>query len=274
MQFGVFGTGMVGQALASKLVSLGDRVMMGARNSDNEKAVAWTRAMGALASQGSFADAARFGEMVLNATSGTVSLEVLNRVGADNLSGKILIDVSNPLDFSAGMPPTLTICNTESLGEQIQSAFPSTRVVKALNTVNAEVMVNPSLVPGAHNVFMCGNDAQAKTESPLCWNALGGRLRVSSTLGTSPAHGVRRCTCRCGYGSGEWSGLVTSTSRWSVPESMLNRKVRRHRIVNGQISEYRKDSATMALQLQGKMKHGLSKTKTQSLAAADELPSC
>ncbi|MBV9020770.1 MAG: NAD(P)-binding domain-containing protein [Chloroflexi bacterium] len=164
MQFGVFGTGMVGQALASKLVSLGDRVMIGARNRGNEKAVTWTKAMGSLASQGSFADAARFGEMVLNATSGTVSLEVLNSAGAENLNGKILIDVSNPLDFSAGMPPTLTICNTESLGEQIQSAFPHIRVVKALNTMNAEVMVNPSLVPGAHNVFICGNDAQAKTQ--------------------------------------------------------------------------------------------------------------
>ena len=164
MQFGVFGTGMVGQALASKLVSLGDRVMIGARNRGNEKAVTWTKAMGSLASQGSFADAARFGETVLNATSGTVSLEVLNSAGAENLNGKILIDVSNPLDFSAGMPPTLTICNTESLGEQIQSAFPHIRVVKALNTMNAEVMVNPSLVPGAHNVFICGNDAQAKTQ--------------------------------------------------------------------------------------------------------------
>ncbi|MBV8696052.1 MAG: NAD(P)-binding domain-containing protein, partial [Ktedonobacteraceae bacterium] len=164
MQFGVFGTGMVGQALASKLVSLGDRVMIGARNRGNEKAVTWTKAMGSLASQGSFADAARFGETVLNATSGTVSLEVLNSAGAENLNGKILIDVSNPLDFSAGMPPTLTICNTESLGEQIQSAFPHIRVVKALNTMNAEVMVNPSLVPGTHNVFICGNDAQAKTQ--------------------------------------------------------------------------------------------------------------
>ena len=92
-----------------------------------------------------------------------VSIEALKMAGAGNLKGKILIHVSNPLDFSKGMPPTLSVCNTDSLAEQIQRTFPDTRVVKALNTMGNPVMVNPGLVPGDHDVFICGNDAQAKT---------------------------------------------------------------------------------------------------------------
>lgn len=164
MRVGVLGTGNVGQTLASKLISLGEQVMMGARQRGNEKAVAWAKEAGPLANQGSFADAARFGEIVVNATAGNASLEALQRAGADNLSDKIVVDVTNPLDFSRGRPPTLSVCNTESLGEQIQKAFPNTRVVKALNTVNFEVMVHPGLVPGSHTIFLCGNDAEAKRQ--------------------------------------------------------------------------------------------------------------
>lgn len=76
--------------------------------------------------------------------------------------GKILIDLANPLDFSHGMPPSLAVCNTYSLGEEIQRAFPETKVVKTLNTVNCKVMVNPALVSGAHDMFICGNDPEAK----------------------------------------------------------------------------------------------------------------
>lgn len=162
MQFGVLGTGMAGQTIASKLVSLGHTVMMGSRQAGNEKAVTWVQSAGALAREGAFADAARFGEIVVNATAGAASLAALTQAGTDNLAGKILIDIANPIDPASGMPPALSICNTDSLGEQIQRAFPDTRVVKALNTVNANVMVNPGLVPGDHTIFVCGNDPQAK----------------------------------------------------------------------------------------------------------------
>jgi predicted dinucleotide-binding enzyme len=111
---------------------------------------------------GTFADTASFGEMLMNCTSGGASLDVLKLCGAQNLNGKILIDISNPLDFSKGFPPSLSVCNTDSLGEQIQRAFPELKVVKALNTLNASVMINPSLVPGDHNLFICGNDEAAK----------------------------------------------------------------------------------------------------------------
>jgi 8-hydroxy-5-deazaflavin:NADPH oxidoreductase len=162
MRFGVLGTGMVGQALGGKLVELGHEVMLGSRQAGNEKATAWASAAGHGAGEGSFADAASFGELVVNATAGSASLAALTAAGAGNLAGKVLVDVANPLDFSAGMPPTLTVCNTDSLGEQIQRAFPDARVVKTLNTVNCDVMVTPGLLPASHTMFVCGNDPAAK----------------------------------------------------------------------------------------------------------------
>jgi len=162
MKIGVLGTGMVGATIATKLIALGNEVMLGSRNAGGEKAVTWAQANGANASQGAYAQAARFGEIVFNCTQGTASIEALQSAGAVNLKGKILIDVANPLDFSHGAPPTLSICNTDSLGEQIQRTFPEAKVVKTLNTVNCGVMVNPALVPGDHDIFVCGNDVDAK----------------------------------------------------------------------------------------------------------------
>jgi predicted dinucleotide-binding enzyme len=164
MKIGVLGTGMVGKAIGTKLVQLGHSVKMGSRTANNEKAAEWIKSSGPNSSQGTFADAAVFGELVFNCTSGMASLEVLKLAGANNLSGKVLIDISNPLDFSKGMPPTLSVCNADSLGEQIQRAFPAVKVVKTLNTMNCNIMVNPSLVPGSHDVFVCGNDADAKSK--------------------------------------------------------------------------------------------------------------
>jgi 8-hydroxy-5-deazaflavin:NADPH oxidoreductase len=162
MRIGVLGTGTAGQTLASKLVSLGHEVMMGSRQAGNEAAVAWKTEGGQLADEGNFAETAGFGELVVNATSGSASLDALVSAQVENLAGKVLLDVANPLDFSAGMPPTLTICNTGSLGEQIQETFPEARVVKSLNTVNADVMVDPGSVPGSHTMFVAGDDPDAK----------------------------------------------------------------------------------------------------------------
>ena len=164
MKIGILGTGMVGKAIGTKLVQLGHNVKMGSRTANNEKAAEWVRASGANASQGTFAEAAAFGELLFNCTSGMVSLEALKSAGSSNMNGKILIDISNPLDFSKGMPPTLSVCNSDSLGEQIQRAYPQVNVVKTLNTVNCNIMVNPSLLPGSHDLFICGNDSGAKAK--------------------------------------------------------------------------------------------------------------
>jgi len=164
LKLGVLGTGMVGNTIATKLVQLGHEVKMGSRTAGNEKAVQWAKANGAKASNGTFAETAEFGEIIFNCTAGSASLEALKLAGAKNLKGKILVDISNPLDFSKGMPPTLTVCNTDSIGEQIQRAFPDAKVVKTLNTINCNVMVTPHIVPGPHDIFMSGNDAKAKAK--------------------------------------------------------------------------------------------------------------
>ena len=173
MKIAVLGTGVVGQTLAGKLVELGHEVQMGSRAAGNEKAVAWAQQAGDGAAEGSFADAAASAEVVVNATAGAASMAALEQAGTDNLSGKVLLDVANPLDFSRGMPPTLSICNTDSLGEQIQRTFPDAKVVKALNTVNAGVMVEPAIVPGPHTMFLCGDDDSAKARVAELLQAFG-----------------------------------------------------------------------------------------------------
>jgi len=163
MKLGVLGTGTVGQAIGSKLVALGHEVKMGSRSATNEKAAAWVKAAGKGASQGTFADAAAFGEVVFSCTSGAGTVDAAIAAGQANLRGKILIDVSNSLDGSKGFPPSLFTGNTDSLGEQLQRALPETKVVKSLNTVTAKLMVDPrSLADGEHDIFVSGNDAAAK----------------------------------------------------------------------------------------------------------------
>jgi predicted dinucleotide-binding enzyme len=162
MRFGVLGTGMVGRTIAGKLVAVGHEAKMGSREAGNEKALAWVAEAGEGASEGSFADAASFGEVVVNATAGAHSLEALEAAGAENLEGKVLIDIANALVGT--QPPTLTFSNTDSLGEQIQRRFPDARVVKALNTMNAGVMVAPDSLGETTNAFICGDDAGAKAQ--------------------------------------------------------------------------------------------------------------
>ena len=165
MKIAVLGTGTVGQTIASKLVSLGHEVKLGSRSAGNPKAVDWVKKAGGGASEGTFADAAGFAELVFNCTKGAGSLEALRAAGAPNLEGKLLIDVTVPLDFSKGMPPSLFVCSTDSLGETVQREFPAAKVVKTLSTVNCSVMVDPRRVAGGeHDMFVAGNDADAKSQ--------------------------------------------------------------------------------------------------------------
>jgi predicted dinucleotide-binding enzyme len=173
MRIGVLGTGTVGRTIGTKLVELGHEVVMGSRSAESEPLREWLEDVGDAARGGTFADATAAAETVFNCTAGTASLDALSAAGADNLAGKVLVDVANPLDFSRGMPPTLSVCNDNSLAEQIQSAFPDARVVKALNTVNAGVMVEPGRVPGDHNLFVCGNDEAAKTQVIVLLESFG-----------------------------------------------------------------------------------------------------
>jgi predicted dinucleotide-binding enzyme len=174
VRLGILGTGTVGKTIAARLAGLEHDVMVGTRNPEettsrtepdpygNPPFSAWQEEHPEV-KLGTFAQAAAHGEMIVNATAGTVSLEALEQAGEDNLSGKVLIDISNPLDFSKGMPPTLSVVNTDSLGEQIQRTFPEAKVVKTLHTMNAYLMVDPAqLAGGDHTVFVSGDDPEAK----------------------------------------------------------------------------------------------------------------
>lgn len=176
MKIGVLGSGAVGQTISAKLVETGHDVMLGTRDvsqlmARQELAMGQTQTFAEWHKQhstikvGTFAEAAAFGELLFNCTNGAGSLEALHLAGEPALNGKILIDISNPLDFSRGMPPSLFVSNTDSLGEQIQRAFPNLKVVKSLNTMNTALMVNPrQLANGDHSVFVSGNDAAAKAQ--------------------------------------------------------------------------------------------------------------
>jgi 8-hydroxy-5-deazaflavin:NADPH oxidoreductase len=185
MKIGILGTGIVGRSHAARLVQLGYEVYMGTR--DVEKALSKSDgdAMGNPPLKSwlmqnpkvklvTFSEAAKQGEMVINATKGEHSLDALRMAGEQNLNGKVLIDISNPLDFSKGMPPTLLISNNDSLGEQIQRTLPKVKVVKTLNTVNAILQAEPSkLAQGDHHIFMGGNDKDAKGEVVKLMNQYG-----------------------------------------------------------------------------------------------------
>lgn len=165
MKIAVLGTGMVGQALSARLAELGHDVTIGTRDPAatlaREEYAAWAAAHDGLG-LATFAEAAAGAELVINASSGTVTLDVLTQAGEENLAGKVLVDISNPLDFSQGFPPTLTVKDTDSVGEQVQRAFPEAQVVKTLNTLNAGLMVHPETLGESTSVFVSGNDAGAK----------------------------------------------------------------------------------------------------------------
>jgi 8-hydroxy-5-deazaflavin:NADPH oxidoreductase len=174
VRFGILGTGVVGKTIAVRLDGLGHDVIVGTRNPEetlsrtdpdqygNPPFGTWQEEHPEVR-LGTFAEAAAHGDMVVNATAGAVSLEALEQAGEDNLNGKILIDIANPLDFSKGMLPTLLVSNTDSLGEQIQRRFPEAKVVKTLHTMNAYLMVDPAqLAATDHTVFVSGDDAEAK----------------------------------------------------------------------------------------------------------------
>jgi 8-hydroxy-5-deazaflavin:NADPH oxidoreductase len=167
MNIGVLGTGMVGETIATALIEKGHNVRMGSRSANNDKAAAWVKKSANNATQGDFNDAAAFGEIVFLCLNGAYALDAVRSINADSINGKVVIDLTNPLDFSKGMPPRLLegLNNSTSLGEEIQAALPAARVVKTFNTINSNVMVNPKLINnGDHTLFLCGNDNDAKNK--------------------------------------------------------------------------------------------------------------
>lgn len=190
MKIAVLGTGSVGETIGGKLVALGHEVKMGSRTSTNEKGGAWAKAAGERASLGTFAEAALFGELAFNCTAGQGSIAALASAAA-GLKGKIVIDVTNSLDFSKGFPPSLFTGGSDSLGEQAQRSLPDSKVVKALNHVTARVMVDAQLVAGGdHDGLICGNDPSAKAQVTTMLKEWFGWQRVLDLGDISAARGI------------------------------------------------------------------------------------
>lgn len=204
----------MGRWLASRFVEVGHDMVLGSRTADNAEATAWAAQTGA--GHGTFADAAAFGEVVLNATAGTVTAAVLAAAGAANLAGKVVIDVSNALDFSRGFPPDAVTFDGLGVAETIQRDHPQVRVVKTLNTMNNQVMARPDLVPGDHVVFLSGDDAEAKATTAALLRDFGWRDAQILDLG---GIGTSRATEQwvvlwihinggLGDGAGQWNIAV------------------------------------------------------------------
>ena len=162
MKIGILGTGVVGSSLGKGFIALGHDVKMGARTANHEKALAWGAEQGPHASQGTFADAAKFGEVLVFATLGVANPDVVKSAGVDAFAGKVVIDATNPLDYSVGFPPDLFLKGNDSGGEQLQRLLPEARVVKAFNIVNSDLMFRPDVQGGPPDMFIAGDDAAAK----------------------------------------------------------------------------------------------------------------
>lgn len=214
MKVGVLGTGDVGKALGSAFLALGHEVKMGAREAGNAKAVEWAKGGGARASSGTFADAARFGEIVVLATLGAANEAVIKQAGADAFRGKLLLDTTNPLDFSTGAP-RLSVGHTDSGGEQVQRLLPDALVVKVFNTVGNAHMFKPSFPGGPPTMFIAGNDEGAKAKvADMLRNAFGWDV---SDLGGIEASRYLEPMCMA------WVLHAFKTKQWNHAFKMLHK---------------------------------------------------
>lgn len=163
MKIGIVGSGGVAQTLANGYLAKGYKVKLGTRTT--EKLAEWLESAGENASVGSFAEAAQFGDVVFISVLGEAALRAVELADAENFQGKTVIDLTNPLDFSGGVPPRFTAALGNSLGEQIQKAIPEANVVKAFNTIGAGIMVDPKFGDQTATMFIAGNDENAKAEA-------------------------------------------------------------------------------------------------------------
>lgn len=172
MKIGILGTGDVAQALGKGFAALGHDVRLGSRTPGGDKAKAFVKEAGARGSEGSLADTARFGDIVIVAVPGVAAAETLKAIGPEPFRGKVVIDVTNPLDFSKGFG-ALAISGDDSAGETIQRVLADAKVVKTLNTVNARYMVHPKWAGGTPDMYLAGNDADAKHQVAELLRGLG-----------------------------------------------------------------------------------------------------
>jgi 8-hydroxy-5-deazaflavin:NADPH oxidoreductase len=159
---GVLGSGEVGRRLAAGFAGRGHSVMVGSRDPNKPELHEWLAGEGAGAEAGTFAEVAAFGELLVLAVLGASAENAIADAGAANFAGKVVIDAMNPLDFSGGFPPKLSISGDDSLGERVQRALPDAKVVKAFNIIGSPYFVDPSFREGKPTMLIAGNDELAK----------------------------------------------------------------------------------------------------------------
>lgn len=212
MKIGILGTGDVGTTLGSALVAAGHQARMGARSATNEKALAWASKSGDQASVGTFADAAAFGEILILATSGVANEAVITSAGPQNFDGKVLLDVTNPLDFSQGLPRLAF--EADSCGERAQRLLPKARVVKFFNTVGAAHMVHPKFLEGPLTMLLAGDDAEAKRVAAGLIEGFGWRpVDFGGIEGARYLEALAVVWIRLGIQSGQWNHALTTARR-------------------------------------------------------------
>jgi 8-hydroxy-5-deazaflavin:NADPH oxidoreductase len=205
-KIGVLGSGVVGQVLAAGFAGLGHDVKLGSRDPKSEKVTAWVKKTGEHASAGNFEETAAFGEIVVLSTLWSGTENALKLAGAKNLAGKVLIDTTNPLKSEPNAPPGLAIGHTDSGGESVQRWAPTARVVKCFNTVGNAFMVNPKFPGGPPDMFICGNDADAKTTvTEVCKNFGWPTIDIGGIEGSRLLEPMCILWVMYGVRSGTWS---------------------------------------------------------------------
>lgn len=213
MKIGILGSGDVGRSLGRGFAAKGHSVMIGSRTPGKPELQEWAAAVGAKGSAGSFAEAAAFGDIVLLCTNGAATEAAIDLVGTKQFDGKVVVDVTNPLDFSKGMPPGLLVGTTDSLGERVQRRLPKAKVVKALNIVGNRTMVNPTMTDGVPDMMIAGNDASAK-------RTVGGLLREfgwGEPIDIGGIDGARYLEAMVPL----WVRVCQATGSWSVAWRVL-----------------------------------------------------
>jgi 8-hydroxy-5-deazaflavin:NADPH oxidoreductase len=207
MKVGVLGTGDVGRVLGGGFVSRGHEVMIGSRDSGSEKVRSWVAKQGARASAGTFAEAAAYGELLVLATKWTGTESALNLAGSENFRGKVLIDATNPLKVEPNKPPGLALGHTDSGGEQVQRWLPDARVVKAFNIVGNPHMVDPQFPGGPPDMFICGNDADAKKQVTDVCTSFGwpGAIDIGGIDGARELESLCILWVKAGIASSSWN---------------------------------------------------------------------
>jgi predicted dinucleotide-binding enzyme len=206
MRIGILGTGDVGKSIANGFIALGHEVKMGAREATNEKAVAWAKSAGPKASAGTFADATEFGEVIVLATLGVANPKVFEAAGIERFAGKLVIDATNPLDFSGGVPPKLALSGNDSGGEQAQRLLAGAHVVKAFNTVGNVLFFRPELAGGPPDMFICGNDDDAKRRAGTILSDFGwGVVDVGGIESSRYLEAMCMIWVLHGFKSGTWT---------------------------------------------------------------------